>query len=95
MDNMNTELGTKTMPTTKVKEDTNTSFTTGLILEVSVAITISSEVKIKPILLNKVFIDTGCTRTIIKRNSLPDQFFESQKQLNNIAWTTNDGKFVT
>ena len=51
--------------------------------------------KVKPILLNKVLIDTGSTKTIIKRNSLPDQFFESQKQLNEVAWTTNAGKFVT
>ena len=35
----------------------DTTHTTGLILEVSVAITISSEVNIKPILLNKVLID--------------------------------------
>ena len=52
----------------------DTTHTTGLILEVSVAITVSSDVNNKPILLNKVLIDTGCTSTIIKRNSLPDQF---------------------
>jgi hypothetical protein len=57
-----------------------TLHTTGLILEVSVAITVSSEVNNKSILLNKVLIDTGCTRSIIKRNSLPDQFFETGKQ---------------
>ena len=83
------------MPTTKVKQDTNTSFTTCLILEVSVAITVGSEVNINSILINKVLIVTGCTRTIIKRNSLPDQFFESRKQLNEVSWTTNARKFVT
>jgi hypothetical protein len=73
----------------------DTTQTTGLILGVSVAITISSEVNNKPILLNKVLIDTGCTKTIIKRNSLPDQFFETGKRLNEVSWTTNSGKFVT
>jgi hypothetical protein len=66
-----------------------------LILEVSVAITVSSDVNNKPILLNKVLIDTDCTRTIVKRNSLPDQFFETGKQLNEVSWTTNSEKFVT
>jgi hypothetical protein len=42
-----------------------------------------------------VLIDTGCTRTIIKQNKLPDRFFESRKQLNEVSWTTNAGKFVT
>jgi hypothetical protein len=42
-----------------------------------------------------VLIDTGCTRTIIKQNNLPDKFFESRKQLNEVSWTTNAGKFVT
>jgi hypothetical protein len=73
----------------------DTIHTTGSVLEVSVAITVSSEVNNKPILLNQVLIDTGCTRSIIKRNSLPDQFFETEKQFNAVSWTTNAGKFVT
>jgi hypothetical protein len=42
-----------------------------------------------------VLIDTCCTRTIIKQNKLPDKFFESRKQLNEVSWTTNAGNFVT
>jgi hypothetical protein len=64
-------------------------------LELTVAITFSSKGDFKPIMLNRVLIDTGCTETIIKRNSLPDQFFESKKQLNEVAWATNAGKFGT
>jgi hypothetical protein len=56
---------------------------------------ISSESDVKSILLYKVFIDTGCTRTIVKQNKLPDKFFESRKQLNEVSWTTNAGNFVT
>jgi hypothetical protein len=52
----------------------DTTHTTGLVLEVSVARTASSEVNHKPILLNKALIDAGCTRTIIKGASLEDQF---------------------
>jgi Reverse transcriptase (RNA-dependent DNA polymerase) len=70
----------------------DTTHTTGLMLEVSVAITVRSSVNNKPILLNKVLIDTGCTRT---RSSLPDQFFETGKRLNEVSWTTNTGKLVT
>jgi hypothetical protein len=40
----------------------DTTHTTGLVLEVSVAITIRSEVNNKPILLYEVLIDTGCIR---------------------------------
>ena len=89
MDNMNTKVGTNNMHTTKVNDEANTSFTTGLILEVTVAITISSEVINKLILLNKILIDIGCTTTIIKRYSLPDQFIEPRKQHNGISCTTN------
>jgi hypothetical protein len=60
-------------------------------MEISVAI-ISCESDFKSILLNKVLLDKGCTRTIIKRNKLPDRF--SRKQLNEVSWTTNAGKFV-
>ena len=57
---------------TNVKETTPT---TGLILEVSVAIKLSSDDNDQPIILKNVLIDTGCTKTIIKRKILPDQFF--------------------
>jgi hypothetical protein len=53
----------------------DTTHTTGLVLEVSVAIKPSSDDNCQTIMLNKVLIDTGCTKTIIKRNILPDQFF--------------------
>ncbi len=78
-----------------VKQDTNTFPTTGLTLEVSVALIISSKNESTSILLNKVLLDTGCTRTIIKRDKLPEIFFESKKQINEVSWTTNAGKFVT
>jgi hypothetical protein len=70
MENMDMEVRKKDLPHPKVKQDTNTLFTTGLILEISVAIIISSESDVKSILLNKVLIDAGCTRTIIKGNKL-------------------------
>ena len=95
MDNMKMEVREQDLPQNRVKQDTNTLSTTGLILEISVAIIISSESDIKSILLNKVLIDTGCTRTIIKQNNLPDKFFESRKQLNEVSWTTNAEKFAT
>jgi Retroviral aspartyl protease len=73
----------------------DTTHTTGLVLEVTIAIKLSSDDNCQTIMLNKVLIDTGCTKTIIKRNTLPDQFFESEKQSKEITWTTNAGKFVT
>jgi Retroviral aspartyl protease len=94
IENMNLEVGQN--PTSKmVPTDTNTFNTTGLVLEVTIAIKISSDDNSQTIILNKVLIDTGCTKTIIKRNSLPDQFFELQKQSKEVSWTTNTGKFVT
>jgi hypothetical protein len=89
------EVRKKDLPQPKVKQDTNTLFTTGLILEISVAIIISSNSDVKSILLNMVLIDTGCTRTIIKQNMIPEKFFESRKQLNEVSWNTNAGNFVT
>ena len=56
---------------------------------------ISSKNESTSILLNKVLLDTGCTRTIIKRDKLPENFFDSKKQINEVSWTTNAGKFVT
>ena len=93
MENMDMQVRKKDLPHRKVKQDTNTLFTTGLILEIPVAIIISCESDFKSILLNKVLLDKGCTRIIIKRNKLPDRF--SRKQLNEVTWTTNAGKFVT
>jgi Retroviral aspartyl protease len=95
MDNMDIAVSTEDLPQNKVKQDTNPFPTTGLRLEVSVAVIISSENEFNSILLNKVLLDTGCTRTIIKRDKLPDKFFESQKQINEVSWTSNAGKFVT
>jgi hypothetical protein len=94
MEDMDMEVSKKDLPNPKVKQDTNTLFTTGVILEISVALIISSESDVKSILLSKVLIDTGCTRTIVKRNKLPDKFFESRKQLNEVSWTTNAGNFA-
>jgi hypothetical protein len=59
------------------------------------AIIISSKSENTSILLNKVLLDAGCTRTIIKRDKLPDKIFESKKHINEVSWTTNAGKFVT
>jgi hypothetical protein len=71
IENMNLEVGPN--PTSKmVPTDTNTLNTTGLVLEVTIAIKISSDDNSQTIFLNKVLKDTGCTKTIIKRNSLPD-----------------------
>jgi hypothetical protein len=95
MKNMDMEVRKKDLPHPKVKQDTNALFTTGVVLEISVAIIISSESDVKSILLNKVLIVTGCTRSIIKQNKLPDKFFESRNQLNTVSWTTNEGNFVT
>jgi hypothetical protein len=67
---MDMEVRKKDLPHPKVKQDTNALFTTGVILEISVAIIISSESDVKSILLNKVLIVTGCTRSIIKQNKL-------------------------
>jgi hypothetical protein len=49
---MDMEFSIKDLPHPKVKLDTNTLFTTGLILGISVAIIISSESDVKSILLN-------------------------------------------
>jgi Retroviral aspartyl protease len=73
------EVSTEDLPQTKGKQNTNPFPTTGLALEVSVAVIISFESEIKSILVNKVLLDTGCTRTIIKRDKMPDKFFESKK----------------
>ena len=90
IENMNLEVSPNT--TSKVVQtNTNTLNTTGLVLEVTIAIKLSSDDNCQTIMLNKVLIDTGCTKTIIKRNSLPDQFFESKKQSNEVSWTTNAG----
>jgi len=94
MENMNSEVCVNHVNDSS-KVCTVNSPTTGLILEISVAITLNSEVNPKSKLLNKLLIDTGCTRTIIKKASLPDQFFEQRKQQNEVTWTTNAGKFVT
>jgi hypothetical protein len=95
MEHMDMEVRKKDLPHHKVKQDTNNLFTTGLILEISVAIILSSESDVKSILLNMVLIDAGCTRTIVKQNKLPNKFFECRKQLNEVSWTTNAGNFVT
>jgi hypothetical protein len=81
MDSMNMEVREQDLPKTIVKHSTNAFPTTGLILEISVTIIVSSESDVKSILLNKLLKDTGCTRTIIKQNNLPDNCFESRKQL--------------
>jgi hypothetical protein len=94
MDNMDMEVSTTDLPQT-VKQDTNPFPTSGLTLEVSAAVIISCESESTSILLNKVLLDTGCTRTIIKRDKLPDKFFESKNQINEVSWTANAGKFVT
>jgi hypothetical protein len=72
MENIGMEVSKKDLPHPKVKQGTNPFPTTGLTLEVSVAVIINSESEINSILLNKVLLDTGCTRTIIKRDKLPD-----------------------
>jgi hypothetical protein len=82
------DIRVQDLPQIIVKQDTSTPFTTGLILEISVAIILSSESEIKSILLNRVLIDTGCTRSIIKQHSLLDKFFGAWKQLNEVSWTT-------
>jgi hypothetical protein len=46
------------MTTKVVPTDTNTSNTTGLVLEVPIAIKISSDDNCQTIMLNKVLIDT-------------------------------------
>jgi len=84
MENMNSEVCVNHVNDSS-KVCTVNSPTTGLILEISVAITLNSEVNPKSKLLNKVLIDTGCTRTIIKKASLPDQFFEQRKQHNEVT----------
>jgi hypothetical protein len=64
IENMNLEVGQN--PTSKmVPTDTNTLNTTGLELEVTIAIKISSDDNSQTIILHKVLIDTGCTKTII------------------------------
>jgi hypothetical protein len=58
MDNMDLEVSTTDFPQT-VKQDTNSFHTPGLILEVSVAVIISSKNESTSILLNKALLDTG------------------------------------
>jgi hypothetical protein len=47
MENMDMEVSKEDLPDPKVKQDTNTLLTTGLILEISVAIIIRSESDVK------------------------------------------------
>jgi hypothetical protein len=95
MDHMNTEVHKSKVPIKSLNQTVadNTS-TIGLILEISIAIKISSESKLKSILLHKVLIDTGCTQTMIKSNSLPNQLIESREKPNEVSWITNSGKFM-
>jgi hypothetical protein len=50
MENMDMEVSKKDLPHPKVKQETNTLFTTGLTLEISVTIRISSESDVKSII---------------------------------------------
>jgi hypothetical protein len=80
---MNIEICNSKITIKWLKENiTDNHSTRGLILEVSVAINFSSESKNKTIFLNKVI---GCTQTIIKKDSLPDQLIESRKGPNYIS----------
>lgn len=96
MDNMEMEVRKQlNLSQTNVKQDTKTLPTTCLTLEISVAITIRSKNEYTSTLHDKVPIDKGCTRTIIKQNNLLDKFFVIRKQLIEGFWTTNAGKLVT
>jgi hypothetical protein len=70
MENMNMEVRKKDLPQPNAKQDTNTSFTTGLTLEISVAIIISSESDVKSILLNKVHNRT-CLKLMSNKTLTP------------------------
>lgn len=59
-----------------VQHESNHYSTTGLILEISIAIKISSDAFDSKHLLHKVLLDTGCTKTIIKKQSHPEKKFK-------------------
>jgi hypothetical protein len=73
-----------------VPSGTNTLNNIGLVLEVTVAIKLSSNNYSQTNIINKVLIDTGCTK-LLKEEIV----FESQKQSKEVSWTTNTGKFMT
>jgi hypothetical protein len=59
-----------------VQHESNHYSTTGFILEIPIAIKLSSDAFGSKHLLHKVLLDTGCTKTIIKRQSLPEKNFK-------------------
>jgi hypothetical protein len=93
--NMNLEVSTSNDVTQLNWSTTNTPFTKGITLEITVALKLFSDGDVKFKLLHRALVDTGCTKSLIKRNRLPDDFFKSWKVTNVVSWTTNAGKFGT
>jgi hypothetical protein len=76
------------------QHETNHYSTTGLILEIAIAIKLSSDAFNTKHLLHKVLLDTGCTKAIIK-NRVFLKKIQTWKQNTAISWTANSGNFVT
>jgi hypothetical protein len=47
-----------------------------------------------PVKLTRVLIDTGCSKTLIKKQHVPDGLSIAKKAMP-ITWSTNGGKFNT
>jgi hypothetical protein len=73
----------------------NTLITKAIILEITVTLTLFSDGDVKFKMVHKALIDTGCTKSLIERNRLPDDFFESWKVTNKVSLTPNAGRFRT
>ena len=62
MDNINTELSTNILNKALQEQVTDIPSTTGLMIDVSVSISINSDNTHRKLLVSHVLLDTGCTR---------------------------------
>jgi hypothetical protein len=71
---------------------TDTTSSVDLVTEVKVVVKPNSGSNIKTY---RVLIDTGCSRTIVRRRVLPDIHFNSKRTSKETLWNTNGGTFLT
>ena len=45
--------------------------------------------------LERVLIDTGCSRIVVQKNVVPPEVFEKQRWSKELLWKMNVGSFVT
>jgi hypothetical protein len=76
------------------KSETGFHTTDPKVLKLELTLVIKS-IGFDDITLKNVLLDTGCTKTAIKVNCLPAEYFKLHQKPNRISWTTNSGNFVT